>query len=218
MSEAEDAYQNALRRFEENLDSKQMKDIQQPTSLDDLCKIADQISKKHENNQDRTTMRVYEKLGDARENMRPFDKLLEGLCETSPAGGKLIWGAVRFTFQLVEDNRDTFEAVLGFFTGIGHKLSVIRTELESFKESELVTSTAQKIFAALLEFWVQAIKTYRTMHFGFRNPTKTPLKRKFEILQKDLDGQIAGMKDAANAQHHQNFENFSSAIHNHRQG
>lgn len=218
VSEAEAAYQKALRGFEENLNSKQMKEIQRPTSLDELCGLAGEISRKHERKEDRKTMRIYEKLNSARDRMRPFDILLEGLCDSAPAGGKFIWGAVRFTFQLVEDNHATFEAVLDFFTGIGDKLSIIQTELASFRESVLVSSIAEKIFAALLDFWMQAIKTYRTMHFGLLNPTRIPLKLKFERLQKELDGQIALMKDAAHAQHHHNFEQFSSGLQNHLQG
>lgn len=218
LTEADVAYQKALRGFEENLDSKQMKEIQRPTSLADLCSMAEEISKRHESKQDRRTMRFYKKLSSARDRMAPFDIFLEGLCDSAPIGGRFIWGAVRFTFQLVEDNHATFEAVLGFFAEIGDKLAIIQTELESFRESALVTSIGEKIFASLLEFWMQAIKTYRTMHFGLLNPTRIPLKLKFERLQKDLDGHISLMKDAANAQHHQNFEKFSSGLHNHRQG
>lgn len=176
-----------------------MREVQRPTSLDELCRIAEQISEKHEKNDNRRTIRVYEKLSNAREAMRPFDKLLEGICELSPAGGKLIWGAVRFAFQLVEDNQTCFTAVLEFFADIGQKLAIVETELQSFHDSQLVTTAARKMFAVLIEFWVQAIKTYRTLHFGLLNPARLPLKLKFERLQRELDSQIKFMRDAANA-------------------
>ncbi|EER41533.1 predicted protein [Histoplasma capsulatum H143] len=101
---AEQAYREALKTFEENLSSQQLRDVQRPTSLTELCSIATSINAKHSSKDDRKTIRFTERVSKVLGVLQPFDGILSSVAGADPFGaGNLIWSSIRFTFQLVED-------------------------------------------------------------------------------------------------------------------
>ncbi|PGH12602.1 hypothetical protein AJ80_06660 [Polytolypa hystricis UAMH7299] len=209
ITHAEQAYREALKIFEENLNSQQLRDVQRPTSLTELCQIASSINAKHAAQQDRKTIRFTQRVSKVLDVLQPFDGILSSLAEAAPmGGGNLIWSSVRFTFQLVEDAQTIFDNVFGFFEDIALELEIIQKEINTFKVSRLVATVAQQVFVSLLDFWVYAVKTYRNLRFGPLSIKSYSIKSKFEKLQSKLQEQTVLLKSAAQAQHHENSKNF----------
>jgi len=202
-SPADTAYQEALQRYEENLNSRELESIKRPKSLQDVLDKADELIRKHEGSK---AVKFYDKLGQVREKLRPLDVLLEGTCKSIPFhGGEPIWAAVRFVFNLVQDSQNAFEAVFDFFTEIGHQVPIIQTLTDTFRDSPMVMNAAQRLFAALIEFWSHAVKSYRGIGYHLFKATFS-LKPRFEKLKGELETQFTTLKDAATAQHMQNSE------------
>ncbi|OJD11177.1 hypothetical protein AJ78_08000 [Emergomyces pasteurianus Ep9510] len=210
---AEQAYREALKTFEENLNSQQLRDVQRPTSLAELCNIATSINAKHASKDDRKTVRFAERASRVLGIMQPFEGILSSVVSADPfGGGNLIWSSIRFTFQLVEDAQTIFDNVFGFFEGISLELEIIQKEINTFKDSQLVSSVGQQVFSALLDFWVYAVKTYRNLRFGSLSIKSYSIKSKFEQLQSKLQEQTVLLKSAAQAQHHENSSQFWNAF------
>ncbi|KAL2373766.1 WD domain-containing protein, variant [Blastomyces gilchristii SLH14081] len=210
---AEQAYREALKTFEENLNSQQLRDVQRPTSLTELCKTAASINAKHASNDDRKTIRFTQRVSKVLGVLQPFDGILSSVAGAEPFGGaNLIWSSIRFTFQLVEDAQSIFDSVFGFFEDIALELEIIQKEINTFKDSQLVSSVGQQVFAALLDFWVYAVKTYRNLRFGSFSIKSYSIKSKFEQLQSKLQEQTVLLKSAAQAQHHENSSQFWNAF------
>ncbi|EGC49403.1 conserved hypothetical protein [Histoplasma capsulatum var. duboisii H88] len=210
---AEQAYREALKTFEENLSSQQLRDVQRPTSLTELCSIATSINAKHSSKDDRKTIRFTERVSKVLGVLLPFDGILSSVAGADPFGaGNLIWSSIRFTFQLVEDAQSIFDSVFGFFEDISLELEIIQKEINTFKNSQLVSSVGQQVFSALLEFWVYAVKTYRNLRFGSLSIKSYSIKGKFEQLQSKLKEQTMLLKSAAQAQHHENSSQFWNAF------
>jgi hypothetical protein len=202
-SPADTAYQEALQRYEENLNSRELESIKRPTSLEGVLSEAEKLIRKHEGSK---VVKFCDKLGQVREKLRPLDALLQGACKSVPfRGGEPIWGAVQFVFNLVEDSQSAFEAVFDFFTEIGHRVPIIQTLTDTFCDSPMVTNAAQRLFAALIEFWSHAVKSYRGIGYHLLKATFS-LKPRFEKLKGELDAQFTTLKDVAAAQHMQNSE------------
>ncbi|OAX82421.1 hypothetical protein ACJ72_03232 [Emergomyces africanus] len=210
---AEQAYREALKTFEENLNSQQLRDVQSPTSLGDLCNIAKSINAKHASKDDRKTIRFTERVSKVLSILQPFEGILSSVVSAEPfGGGNLIWSSIRFTFQLVEDAQTIFDNVFGFFEGISLELEIIQKEINTFKDSQLVSSVGQQVFSSLLDFWVYAVKTYRNLRFGSLSIKSYSIKSKFEQLQSKLQEQTVLLKSAAQAQHHENSSQFWNAF------
>jgi hypothetical protein len=112
-SPADTAYQEALQRYEENLNSRELESVKRPTSLEDVLGEVEKLIRKHEGSK---VVKFCDKLGQVREKLNPLDALLQGACKSVPfRGGEPIWGAVQFVFNLVEDSQSAFEAVFDFF-------------------------------------------------------------------------------------------------------
>ncbi|PGH15219.1 hypothetical protein AJ79_02584 [Helicocarpus griseus UAMH5409] len=206
---ADQAYREALKTFEENLNSQQLRDVQRPTSLAELCQIATAINAKHAAQQDRKTIRFTQRVSKVLNVLQPFEGILNSVLSAAPMGsGNLIWSSIRFTFQLVEDAQTIFENVFGFFEDISLELEIIQKEINTFKDSRLVATVAQQVFASLLDFWVYVVKTYRNLRFGSLSIKSYSIKSKFENLQGKLQQQTDLLKNAAQAQHHENSKNF----------
>ena len=138
--------------------------------------------------------------------MSPLDVLFEGVCKSVPLnGGEAILGAIHFVFKLVQNSESAFEAVLEFFVQIGERIPIIKTLNDTFRDSAIVANAAQRLFAALIEFWSHAVKSYRGLGYHLFKATFS-LKPRFEKLKKELDDQFVYLKDAATAQHYQNSE------------
>lgn len=196
LSCADKAYREALKSFEEYLDNRKFQEIQRPSPLDDLCRLATETHGKYE--ADRKTIGFTERVSKVREALRPFDNLLLGVCKLAPKGGKLIWGTIQFTFQQAENTHAIFDPMFDFFEGIAVELAIIQTEINTFPDSRLVSTIAQEVFAVLLEFWIHAVKTYRTLWFGtFKTYS---IRTRFAKLQASLHAKLLRLKHAAQAQ------------------
>lgn len=128
----------------------------------------------------------------------------------------MIWSTIQFTFQLVEDTQAIFDLLFQFFEEIALELAIVQTEINTFQNSLLVSSVAKEVFAVLLEFWVYAVKTYRSIRFG---TLKTySIRARFEKLEASLHKKLLGLKHAAEAQHHQDSQSFWNEFKDNRSG
>lgn len=202
-SPAATAYQEALQIYEENLNSRELESIKRPTSLEELLSHADELIRKHQGSK---AVKFYTQLGRVRKKLRPLDVLLEGTCKSLPFQAREpIWAAIRFIFDLVDNSQAAFETVFNFVTEIEHRMPVIQTLTDTFRDTPMVMNAAQRLFAALIEFWSHVVKSYRGPGYHILKASFS-LKPRFEKLQEALDVQFTSLRDAATAQHIQNSE------------
>ena len=217
LSPADVAFQQALHKFEETLNSDEFEDIQRPTSLDDLLDTARQIVEKHEQTKNRKLIKFYRRLSTVREGLRPFDQLLEGICGIAPQGGKALWGVVSFVFRLIEDRQSSFETAFDFVFEIAQRIPVVQSLEKTFGDSALVKPYVENLFVVLVSFWVQAIKTYRKPGYLPFKATFS-LKSRFEQLKKDLSIQTSLLNAATSAQHYEDSDAVKKQYEQHHRG
>ena len=164
---------------------------------------ANELIQKHNSSRG---VRFYNDLGRIRDRLAPLDILFEGVCKLIPFnGGSAIWSAINYVFNLLKNSKDTLEAALDFFVQIGKQIPIIQTLQNTFRGSAIVIDAIRRLFAALIEFWSHAVKSYGGIGYHLLKATFS-LKPRFEKLKRELDDQFVHLKDAATAQNYQNSE------------
>jgi hypothetical protein len=200
-SSAAITFKRALDRYKDTLKSSAPYEIEEIKSLEDVTKRAQELVSQHKLRGSSITMKLSEKLGKARDNLRPFDDLVKGGLRSCPIAGEALWGTVAFTYRLAEDSKDSLEAVFDFFIQISERLDlpIVKTLINAFPDSELVQIAGEQLFAILLDFWVDAVEACRKAKF-VPGPVTFTLKPKFDRMTKEIDRQLRQLRDAAAAQ------------------
>jgi hypothetical protein len=94
-SPTENAFQQALKTYKEQLTEKELARIETPTSLDDLVEVGKTLGTGNQK-----ALRLLQAFEAARIHLEPFQGLLQGVCKLSPKGGDLLWASVSFVFEV----------------------------------------------------------------------------------------------------------------------
>ena len=62
---------------------------------------------------------------------------------------------------MVKSEREVFDQVLSFFLDMSHQMEYVETVEHTFGKSPLVARIIEKLYIAILDFWVSAVKYYR---------------------------------------------------------
>ncbi|KAG6832121.1 hypothetical protein H0H87_002634 [Tephrocybe sp. NHM501043] len=216
MTSMKNAFERATAAYTQNLTPEECACIQVPTTLEDLVSQAQSMANVlSQNNKGRLIT-----IGEKAAQLEVFERLVEGLCKTSPAMGELIWGSVSFTLQMVKSNAKAFLEVVEFFQTMADEIGSIRVQENTFRNSPLVQNVVEALYSAMLSFWVEAVKYYHSKQRGFGSRLKlftssSSIEKKFQLLVGEIAKQKARLHDASNVQHNADFAAFHDAA-NHR--
>ncbi|GLB39257.1 hypothetical protein LshimejAT787_0604190 [Lyophyllum shimeji] len=213
---AQGAFERARNTYIELLTAKERARIEAPTSLFELLQQAQAIGSTLEHDQKRTTDRILRGVGDAASMLKPFESLLAAACKMSPAGGDLIWSSVSFILDMVRNNVEAFDQVLGFFVNMAQEMEYVKTLEVAFNDAPLVMSVVEALYVAIIDFWVKAVKHYRPkvskrarIISGFTTLISSSyMAQKFQILEAEILKQKSRLHQVASAQHYANSASF----------
>ncbi|KAG6914134.1 hypothetical protein DXG01_002274 [Tephrocybe rancida] len=195
----------------DHLAAKEYNRLRLPTTLSDLVdqaqKMGDELNK-----QRRKPSAIL---------LEPFKKLVEGLCKTSPAAGELIWGSISFILQMPKSNVKSFDEVSNFFRTMADEIGQIRLQETSFACSPLVQPVVEALYGAIIDFWVDAVKYYRSRQSGLRSRLKLlvwspSLDKKFQLLMEEITKQRSRLHEVSSAQHNADFASFERSANQRR--
>ncbi|KAG6852837.1 hypothetical protein C0991_008676 [Blastosporella zonata] len=204
MTTVQCAFDRAIATFTHHLTAEECRRIKLPTSLPNLVSRAQDMAdglggsrKKHSTDLS---------LGEKAIQLESFERLVEGLCKASPVMGDLIWSSVSFILHMTKSNLKVFEEVMGFFETMADDIGYIRLQENTFEHSTVVQSAVEALYGAMLKFWVEAVKYYRSKQSGFRARVKLFLQSpsmdtKFQTLREEIKEQKTRIHEASSAQH-----------------
>lgn len=136
--------------------------------------------------------------------------------------------------QFVKDNHDSFQTVLDFFLVIGKKIPLFENLTSTYQDSSLVTPVADALWVALIAFWVEAVKHYRSRglsrfmaiaimvvtdfysttvsEFVGRFLSSATIRMKFEALKAEFDANEDNLMKMSAAQHYSDNEKQIKAM------
>ncbi|KAG6919942.1 hypothetical protein DXG01_013291 [Tephrocybe rancida] len=157
-----DAYEHARMAFTQNLNAKKCARIfgNTPVSLKDLV---DQVVMQRDRLHQKHKRKAWSRLGDRVALLEPSEKLVEGTCKLC-FDGELLWGSVSFILQLTKNDVKVFDEV-SFFETVAEEVSHINLQDQTFATSTLVQLVVEASYAAIIDFWVEAVLYYRS-RFG----------------------------------------------------
>lgn len=91
----DDVFNQALRKCKENLSQKELAKICLPTSLAELLKHTEEITKGSE----KARAKV-EALYDLQQRIEPYHNLIQGVCKLAPKAGDLLWASIKFVLDV----------------------------------------------------------------------------------------------------------------------
>ncbi|KAG6916530.1 hypothetical protein DXG01_006471 [Tephrocybe rancida] len=209
------AFDRALAAYTQHLSAKECASIKTPTSLSDLVSqtqaMADALVR------DRMKRSVFQTFGKKATLLEPFEKLVEGMCKSTPIAGDLIWGNVSFILQMMKNNIDACEEVLGFFQTMAEEVGHIGLQEDTFAHSTLVQPVVEALYTVILEFWVEAVTYYRSKSGGLRRRLKTfvlstSIDKKFQALTEAISKQKARLHEVSSGQHNADSSSFYKEI------
>ncbi|KAG6810731.1 hypothetical protein H0H92_010561 [Tricholoma furcatifolium] len=158
---ANDAFSRARKTYVELLTAKERTQVEAPITLSDLLSEAQAICKTFEISRKTTPTPFSRRLGSAALKLQPFERVLEGVVKLSPQAGQLIWGSVSFIFEMARNNVEVFDETMGFFLAMADEMEYVQLLETTFKNVPLVELVIESLYAAILDFWVKAVKYYR---------------------------------------------------------
>ncbi|KAF8062294.1 hypothetical protein FPV67DRAFT_1421882 [Lyophyllum atratum] len=194
----QNAFERARKTYIELLTAKERTRIETPTSLSDLLLQADSISTTFKQHRQRKTTQFLHGFHDVSLKLKPFERLVEGVCKSSPAGGELIWGSVSFVLEMARNSVEVFDEVLDFFLTMAQEMEYVKGLEDTFSDTPLVVSVIEALYVAIIDFWVKAVKYYRP------KPSKRArgyMAQKFQVLQAEIAAQKSRLQHVASAQH-----------------
>ncbi|KAG6914858.1 hypothetical protein DXG01_014918 [Tephrocybe rancida] len=213
MTTVDNAYNRAIASYTQHLSTGECNRLRLPTTLSELVSQAqamgDILGKKGQKGQASFSRAIGEKAI----LLEPFEKLVEGLCKTSPAAGELIWGSVSFILQMPKSHVKTFDEVSIFFRTMADEIGQIRLQEATFTQSPLVLPVVEALYSAIIDFWIDAVKYYRSKQSGLRSRLKLfawspSIDKKFQLLMEEISKQRSRLHDASSAQHNADFASF----------
>ncbi|KAG6811947.1 hypothetical protein H0H92_005111 [Tricholoma furcatifolium] len=212
----QDAYERARKTYTELLTAKERTQIDAPTSLSDLiCKaqILGQAFKQQPP--------FLHRVGDAAVQVKPFEKLLEGVCKLLPGkGGDLIWASILFVLDLARDNLEVFNEILDFFVTMSEEMAYIKILEETFSNAPLVVAVIEALYIAILDFWVKAVKYYRPkpskrarLFSSMRIfASSNTMAQRFQLLTAEISAQKNRLHVVASAQHYKDSAAYREKV------
>ncbi|KAG5729444.1 hypothetical protein E4T56_gene6206 [Termitomyces sp. T112] len=213
-----DAFQRALQVYTQHLTAEERARIQVPTTLSNLVAQAQQFGNALDQNRKISSLHTF---GEKALLLEPFETLMQGACKMTPKAGELIWGSVTFILQMAKDNVKVLDEVLSFFQRMAEEVGHICLQEDTFARSPLIQSVVEALYTAILQFWVEAVKYYRSRLGGPRARFKTfvlssSIGKRFQRLKDAIIEAKARLHDASHAQHNAEsslFYNQSSSFH-----
>ncbi|KAG6835932.1 hypothetical protein H0H93_013242 [Arthromyces matolae] len=155
--------------------------------------------------------------------LEPFEKLLVGAIKIAPFAGSMIWGSVLFileastlvqcvlpgiiqqVLQMAKSNTRVFDEVLKFFDRFADEMGCIGLQKQTFSASSLVQSVVEDLYAAILDFWVAAVKYFRSKLGGLRARFKTfvmatAIEKRFDLFKAEIIDQKTKLYHATSAE------------------
>ncbi|KAG6816914.1 hypothetical protein H0H93_007640 [Arthromyces matolae] len=218
-SKATKALEHAKKVYTQYLTAEERSRINTPITLETLVTVTrkwgdDLQSRGDGSHKFSTALRV---LGEKATLLESFERLVEGAAKMSPSAGSMIWGSILFTLEMVKNNAKNFDEVLKFFQRFADEVGYINLEKQTFGGSELVQSVAEDLCAAILDFWVAAVKYYRTECGGpfarfkkFFNASF--IDKEFQTLKGEIALQKTRLDSVASAQHRADSSSFYKDI------
>ncbi|KAG6907582.1 hypothetical protein DXG01_008339 [Tephrocybe rancida] len=212
-----DAYNRALAAYTQHLNAEERSRVAIPTTLAKLVVEAQVMATVL--GQKRKQSSVVRTLDEKAALLAPFGVLVEGLCKSSPIAGELIWSSVSFVLQMgtysqmMKNDASAFEEVLGFFQTMAEAVGLISFQEDIFVHSTLVQSVVEGLYGAILDFWVEAVKYYRSRHSGLRRRLKilslsSSIDKKFQALTEAIDKQRKRLLEVSTMQHNADSASF----------
>ncbi|KAG6834423.1 hypothetical protein H0H93_009727, partial [Arthromyces matolae] len=221
-SKATKALEHAKKVYTQYLTAEERSRINTPITLETLVTVTrkwgdDLQSRGDGSHKFSTALRV---LGEKATLLESFERLVEGAAKMSPLAGSMIWGSILFTLEMVKNNAKNFDEVLKFFQRFADEMGYINLQKQTFAASELVQSVAEDLYAAILDFWVAAVKYYRAECGGLKAYMKNMKKfvmassidKRFETLKGEIAQQKVRLDSVASAQHHADSSSFYEDI------
>ncbi|KAG6862037.1 hypothetical protein C0995_008225 [Termitomyces sp. Mi166 len=205
------AFKRALQVYTQHLTAREFACIQASTSLSDLVAQAKQFGDTL--SQNRKSSSALRTFGEKALLLAPFENLMEGACNMSPQAGQLIWSSVLFILQMAKNNVKVFDDVLNFFQRMAEEIGYIALQENTFTTSPLVQSVIEALYVAILGFWVEAVKYYRSRLGGFRARFKTfvlssSIDQKFQSLRDAIAEEKTRLHQVSDAQHNADSASF----------
>ncbi|KAI9733891.1 MAG: hypothetical protein M1834_002546 [Cirrosporium novae-zelandiae] len=210
----ENAFDKALRevkrQYREELTTKELAKINTPTNVDDLLSTARHISKTYESQKQGNFTQLLGALDKYGSNIRTYDRLLEGVCKLSPAGGELLWGSIMFVFEMARYNVDASDQVLSFFTTLAQRMDYLNSLENTFAKEAIIAPSLESTYISMIKFWAEAVKHSRTRGFSrvIRFLFPGSVVRKFKSLDAEIQKQMKTLENVAAAQHYQDEKSF----------
>ncbi|KAG6915252.1 hypothetical protein DXG01_012467 [Tephrocybe rancida] len=219
MAAVDSIYKRALSSYTQHLTTKEYNRLRLPTTLSDLV---DQAQKMGDDlNKERRKPSVTRTFGEKAILLEPFERLVEGLCKTSPAAGELIWGSISFILQMPKSNVKSFDEVSNFFGTMADEIGQIRLQEATFPHKPLVQPVVEALYGAIIDFWMDAVKYYRSRQSGLRSRLKLfawspSLDKKFQLLMEEIVKQRKRLHEVSSAQHNADFASFERSANQRR--
>ncbi|KAG6876570.1 hypothetical protein C0993_002259 [Termitomyces sp. T159_Od127] len=211
-----DAFGLAIAAYSQHLNAAELAHIKRPTSLSALVAQAQTMGKTLV--EDSKKPSILHILADKAALLEPFEALIQGFCQATPAAGDLIWGSVSFLLEMLKSNDAAFKKVLVFFQTMADEVGYIRLHEDAFVRSILVKSVVESLYKAILAFWVEAVKYYRSRHSGLRRRLKmlalsSSIDKKFQVLTDSIAKERTRLHEVSSAQHSTNSALFYEESH-----
>ncbi|KAG6914859.1 hypothetical protein DXG01_014919, partial [Tephrocybe rancida] len=231
MTTVDNAYKRAIASYTQHLNAEECNRLQLPTMLSELVSQAQDMGDVLGKDRQKGRASFSRAIGEKAILLEPFEKLVEGLCKTSPAAGELIWGSVSFILQVCvssafavmkvnvaflqmpKSHIKTFDEVSIFFRTMADEIGQIRLQEDTFAQSPLMPPIVEALYSAIIDFWVDAVKYYRSKQSGLRSRLKLfawspSIDKKFQLLMEEISKQRSRLHDASSAQHNADFASF----------
>ncbi|KAG6915251.1 hypothetical protein DXG01_012466 [Tephrocybe rancida] len=231
MTTVNNAYQRAMAWYMQHLNAEESNRLRLPTTLSELVRQAQAMENVLSTEHQKGRTSVSRAIGEKAILLEPFEKLVEGLCKTSPAAGELIWGSVSFILQMPRSHVKTFDEVSNFFQTMADAIGQIRLREATFAHSPLVQLVVETLYSAVIDFWVDAVKYYHLKQSGTKRSYfysgkwnsflvvglgsrlklyawSPSIDKKFQLLMEEIVKQRSRLHDASSAQHNADFASF----------
>ncbi|KAG6906687.1 hypothetical protein DXG01_012579 [Tephrocybe rancida] len=199
----QDAYNRALAVYTVHLSAEERARLNAPTNISALISKAQTMGSTL--GQSRKRASALRTFSDKAKQLEPFEILIAGACKLSPVAGELIWSSVTFILQLSKDKVKVFDEVLKFFETMADEVALFSLQETTFSTSPLVQSVVEALYCAILDFWAEALKYYRSRLGGPLARVKnlafsSVINKKFEELR---------LHAVSIAQHNADFASFT---------
>ncbi|KAG6835930.1 hypothetical protein H0H93_013240, partial [Arthromyces matolae] len=200
-----DAFGRAEKAYTQYLTAEERSRFRKHINLSDLVSLTETLVDNFQRNGDQKFSSGLRYLGEKAVLLAPFEHLLEGAANMAPLGGSMIWGSVLFILEMAKSNAKVFNEVLNFFGKFADEVGYIELQKQTFSASPLVRSVVEDLYAAILDFWVAAVKYYRSQLGGLRSRLKTfvmatPIEKRFETLKVEIAEQKIRLHDVTSAE------------------